>query len=308
MMRLPVYDVVDPVPPMTAVCPTYTLPTISAPLIIDATTQPGYVAGTPLVQLDGYNGNDVGAGDGVDGLLITDGGSTVKGLWIHGWGRHGINLRTNGGNTIQANWIGDVEDANDDLGTNGDPWLPNTNDGVFVDGTSGNHIGGTTVEARNVISGNGGMGSSPGYGVTISGASASGNVVEGNYIGTNASGTLDRGNTEAGVYINGGPTNTVGGITLTTPDGPCTGACNVISGTNGGGVQIAGTGATGNLVAGNFIGTTADGLAARGNSGNGVYINGAPGNTIGGTSAAARNVISRTDPASRSAAPPQRTT
>ena len=290
-----IYDLFTPpvVPPITAICPTYTLPTISAPLIIDATTQPGYATGTPIVQLDGYNGNDVGAGAGVDGLLITAGGSTVKGLWIHGWGRYGINLRTNGGNTVQANWIGDVEDANDDLGASGDPWMPNMNDGIFVDSTSGNHIGGTTVEARNVISGNGGIGSSPGYGVTISGASASGNVVDGNYIGTDAAGTLDRGNTKAGVYINGAPTNTVGGTTGTTPDGPCSGACNVISGNNGGGVEIAGAAATGNLVAGNFIGTAADGLAARANLGSGVYINSASSNTVGGTSAAARNVISK---------------
>ena len=175
-----IYDLFNPpvTPPITAICPTYTLPTISAPLIIDGTkygdAPGGYTPGT--VQLDGYNGNDVGAGAGVDGLLITGGGSTVKGLWIHGWGRYGINLRTNGGNTVQANWIGDVEDANDDLGATGDPWVPNMNDGVFIDNTSGNHVGGATEDARNVISGNGGVGSpaSIGYGVTISGASRDG--------------------------------------------------------------------------------------------------------------------------------------
>ena len=129
--------------------------------------------------------------------------------------------------------------------------------------------------------------------VTIYGASASGNVVEGNYIGTNAAGALDEGNNKSGVYINGAPNNTVGGTTGTTPGGPCTGSCNVISGNNTNGVEIYGVAATGNVVYGNFIGTTADGLVARGNSGNGVYINGASSNTVGNASASGRNVISK---------------
>ena len=293
-----IYDttVVPPAPttpPVTAICPPHPLPSISAPIIIDGKTQPGYTTGTPIIELDGHNGNDVGVGAGVDGLIITAGGSTVKGLWIHGFGRYGIDLRTIGGNHIEANWIGDIEDANDDVT---DPWWPNMNDGIFVYNIPGNFIGGTTSDKRNVISGNGGIGTSPGYGVTISGGSASGNLVQGNYIGTDPSGTLDRGNTKAGVYINGAPNNnntTVGGTTGTTPGGPCSGACNLISGNTGGGVEIAGATATGNVVEGNFIGTTADGLAARGNSGSGVYVNGAPSNTIGGTSTAARNVISK---------------
>jgi len=295
-----IYDVAV-TPPITAICPTYTLPTISAPVFIDGTTQPDYVTGTPVIQLDGWNGNSIGAGAGVDGLLVTAGGSTVKGLWIHGFGRYAIDLRTLGGNYVQANWIGDVEDANDDV--DDDPWIPNVNDGIFIDNISGNTVGGTAgttpggpcTGACNVISGNGGVGSpaSSGYGVTISGASASGNVVEGNYIGTDAAGAADRGNSKSGVYINGAPNNTVGGTTDTTPGGPCSGACNLISGNTGGGVEIAGAAATGNVVKGNFVGTTADGLAARNNSSNGVYINGASNNTVGGTVAAARNVISK---------------
>src|SRR5947209_487632 len=46
------------------------LPTISDPLTIDGTTQPGY-AGTPLVELSGY------------GLSISAGSSTIRGLVIH---------------------------------------------------------------------------------------------------------------------------------------------------------------------------------------------------------------------------------
>jgi hypothetical protein len=57
-------------------------------------------------------------------------------------------------------------------------------------------------------------------------------------------------------------------------------------------IRIQGSGATGNRVAGNFIGTDATGTQDPGNAGVGVYVEDAPGNTIGGTAVAARNVIS----------------
>ena len=65
----------------------------------------------------------------------------------------------------------------------------------------------------------------------------------------------------------------------------------MISGNNVG-LLIIGTAATGNQVLGNFIGTDITGTLDLGNSQEGVRIDNAPGNTIGGTTAAARNVIS----------------
>jgi titin len=65
---------------------------------------------------------------------------------------------------------------------------------------------------------------------------------------------------------------------------------NVLSG-NLVGVVIAGVTASGNLVQGNLIGTDLSGTRPVGNS-VGVYINGAPGNVIGGGAASARNVVS----------------
>jgi hypothetical protein len=50
-----------------------------------------------------------------------------------------------------------------------------------------------------------------------------------------------------------------------------------------------------NVIEGNFIGTDATGTMALSNTGRGVFINGASKNTIGGTVAAARNVISGND-------------
>jgi CSLREA domain-containing protein len=57
-------------------------------------------------------------------------------------------------------------------------------------------------------------------------------------------------------------------------------------------IRISGSGATGNRVAGNYIGTDASGTQDLGNAGVGVYVSDAPNNTIGGTAVAARNVIS----------------
>jgi titin len=68
------------------------------------------------------------------------------------------------------------------------------------------------------------------------------------------------------------------------------------SGLNGDGIQIDGAGATGNLIAGCYVGTNATGNAAVGNGDEGIVIwHGASGNTIGGNTAADRNVISGND-------------
>src|SRR6266542_7047742 len=57
---------------LQTIAPLSALPTITDPVIIDGTTQPGY-AGAPLIELNGAN-----AGSGADGLSITAGNSTVS--------------------------------------------------------------------------------------------------------------------------------------------------------------------------------------------------------------------------------------
>ena len=149
--------------------------------------------------------------------------------------------------------------------------------GIAIQGSPSNVIGGTKAPERNVISGNG-------AGIVIVGAPSMGNVVTGNYIGTDAAGTSAMGNLEGGVEIISASDNIIGG---TTPA-----ERNVISGNGGNGVAISGSGATGNMVEGNYIGTDAAGTADLGNAFAGVFVGSAPNNTIGGNTAAERNVIS----------------
>jgi hypothetical protein len=145
-------------------------------------------------------------------------------------------------------------------------------------------IGGTTVGARNLVSGN------QGNGVTIDLFSYS--VVEGNYIGTDATGTKALGNAADGVEITDGSfNNTMGGTVA--------GAGNLISGNRQNGILIAedpsGRGAGPNLVQGNLIGTNSTGNAALGNGANGVELRGqgdVERNVIGGATSGAGNVIS----------------
>src|SRR5262249_9461686 len=62
---------------------------------------------------------------------------------------------------------------------------------------------------------------------------------------------------------------------------------------SGDGVLITGSGATGNVIAGDYIGTDFSGTIALGNGNDGVHIqNGAGNNTIGGTTPGTRNITS----------------
>ena len=88
-----------------------------------------------------------GARAGVNGLTITAGNSMVQGLVIDHFGGAGIELIGGGNNVIQ----------NNDIGTDltGNVGAGNMGDGVLINGSPNNTIGGTSTTARNVISDNG---------------------------------------------------------------------------------------------------------------------------------------------------------
>jgi hypothetical protein len=237
------------------------LPAVTDPVLLDGTTQPGF-AGRPLIELDG-----TAAGVGADGLVITAGASTVKGLVINRFQGSGILLRTGGGNRIEGNYLG--------TDTTGTGALGNLR-GVDIDGSANNTVGGTTPPSRNLISGN------TQAGVAILNPGATGNLIAGNYIGTDASGTEALGNGRYGIVLDfSDGANTIGGTTV--------GARNIISGNGHSGVFIYAE--IGDVVVGNYIGTDVTGTGALGNSQAGVLSTGNIGIRIGGPGPGEGNVI-----------------
>ena len=98
-------------------------------------------------------------------------------------------------------------------------------------------------------------------------------MLQGNFIGTNSTGGTTIPNGIGVVIDNGASNNTIGGTTAS--------AANVIAASTTAGVSISGLLSTGNLVAGDFIGTNSTNINLA--NAEGVAIDGAIGNTIGGT-------------------------
>ncbi len=241
-------------------------------------------------------GNDIGTDQSAYGALPNSIGIAVFGSnntiggpdlnrfsnQISGNSSDGV-LITGTGNQVLSNYIG----------TNifGDRALPNSN-GIEILG-SDNTIGGSASGAGNLISGNGRVGTTPpnfyntGDGVLIA-SSASGTQVLGNSIGVNAAGTASLNNSGTGIEI-AGFKNIVGGTAA--------GDRNIISGngtntqdTQSGSDVLIDSGASGNVVLGNYVGTNAAGTAGV-SSVTGIEVDGSS-NTVGGAAPGAGNLIS----------------
>ena len=268
------------------IAPTSALPNVTGATTIDGSTQPGASCGPTRNLLIAISGASAGAG--ASGLNIAAAGFTIRGLAIHSFVQHGIFLNTNGAadnGVIECNHIGTDLTGTSDLGNAGIGI-------VFSPGTANNRIGtnadGTNDSAeRNIISGNGQTG------VSIAYVGTTGNVVAGNYIGTDVNGTAALGNTGSGIVLDVSATNNRIG---TNGDGVNDAAeRNIISSNAAHGLSI---GSSGNLIAGNYIGTDVNGTVDLGNTQNGVnFAAGATNNRVGtdgnGTGdAAERNLIS----------------
>ena len=173
-------------------------------------------------------------------------------------------------NLIEGNFIG-----TDVSGTSA---VPNGWTGLTLfSGATSNTIGGTSLAARNILSGN------SSYGMVVSDPGTGENLIEGNYFGLSADGTAPLPN-YTGVLISSSATNnTLGGVSAA--------ARNIVSGNNGSGIEISYSAAA-NFIQGNYIGTDPTGASAVANGGEGIYMHdGASGNCIGGAVAGAGNVI-----------------
>jgi len=238
--------------------PASALPDISGKVYIDGWSQPGY-ADDPVV-IDGSL-----AGEYADGFHLTADSCTIRGLVIQRWGYSGIRAYISHYHLFIGNHVGVGADGVTDQGNE---------IGVNIQSGIGCTIGGSLASDRNVISGNG-------VGVTIT-TDAINNKVLGNYIGLGADGRTAVPNDTYGVWVHGGCFGT-------TIGGAVAGAGNVISGNGSQGIWILDS--VNDQIRGNIIGLDHAGSAARGNGGSGIRTS-ATGIEIGGTTSAARNVIS----------------
>jgi hypothetical protein len=255
--------------------PVLSLPAITDTVTIDGTTQPGF-AGAPVIELSGANSVSNALGIGAPGTV-------VRGLVINGFNFGGIGIGSAGsGSRVEGCYIG--------TDVTGTVAVPNGGPGISI-GSSNNVIGGTTPAARNVISGNGSEGIEiEVFCCTGTTPSANGNVIEGNYIGLNAAGDAAIPNGREGVFIS--TSSSEGTVANNVVGGTEPGAGNVISGNKFDGLFIGSFQTTGTVVKGNFIGTDATGSLSIPNSGDGLRVDLARNNVVGGSEPGARNVIS----------------
>ncbi len=277
----------------------FALPPINATVTIDGYTQPGASPNTLatggnaaiLIQIDGSLATTPG-GTGLS--PFDDVGSVYRGMDFTGWTNPYVSGGTaSGAEGIEANGVGDFIEGNyfgtdptGSLSTN-----PTTSTsygnriGVFVDNgpennAGGNIIGGTTPEARNILSNN------EVGGILFLSIAYEGQA-QGNFIGLDHTGAAALPNTDDGVGSNG-PTIVIGGIA------PNSG--NVISQntTDIDFNDITNGGVAANSFAwGNLIGTDSTGTIIFSPAGTGASVTfGANDETFGGTTPAARNVIS----------------
>ena len=184
------------------ISPASVLPTVTEQVTIDGYTQPGAHPNTLAVGNDAalkiqLNGTNVGN----NGLEISNSSSSViKGLVINRFGLAGIAVGGDSvANRIEGNFIGTNAAGTLDRG--------NATDAVAIfDGPSETVVGGTTLAARNVLSGNGDTG--------VFTINSNANRIQGNYVGTDKGGTKDLGNEDGGLFINNAQDTIVGGNTV----------------------------------------------------------------------------------------------
>jgi parallel beta-helix repeat protein len=212
------------------------------------------------------------------GLVLASSGNTIRGLIINNCPGNGIMIVGPGlpgvtaaeNNVIAGNHIGTNKTASTEQG--------NGLDGVFIGwGARNNLVGGVALASRNVISGNGWSG------VELHGVNTQGNFVSGNYIGATGSGLSALQNDLDGVRIYGGAHHNV------------VGSHNLLSGNGNYGLRLSGALTANNQVTGNYIGVNHWGLGGIPNAAGVVVTEGASDNTIGGSVAGERNVISSND-------------
>lgn len=259
-------------------------------LTISGRTQNGF-SGTPLIEL---NGEQAGI---ANGLHIGGGDVTVRAITINRFQGHGIHVQvadplangsTRASLTVEGCWIGLTADGLSAAG--------NTGSGISLNqdnGSAYSRIGGWGSEDGNVISGNGGSGisftardSADYYEFTASGV-----VMEQNFVGTNRHGLARVPNGGNGIDVTWESNYDQWPAGSVIIGGPGTSRRNVISGNRGHGLQVYTSGKLDALVMGNIVGLGSDGQTLLGNDGSGIAaLN--ENVVVGGKNHGERNVIS----------------
>ena len=232
------------------------MPQIVDPVVLDGTTQSAgrvEIVDTKIAVL-------------TRGLELSADNSVLSGLAISNFSGGSILLESANSSFVRNCYLGTNAAGTAAKGTGSGPAIR------VVNGFA-NTIGGLASDQRNVLGG------SSSIGIHIE--TGDDNIVVNNHVGVDIVGTSDLGSSNVGILIST-PGNTVGGTTVLHR--------NVISGNTNSGIEINGN-ATQTVVQGNFIGLNANGTAKLANGTHGVRVR-APDNTIGGTTAGSRNIIS----------------
>jgi parallel beta-helix repeat protein len=236
------------------------------------------------------------SGNAFNGIEILTNGNVVEGNYVGtdasgtvaiGNGQEGIGLEESAGENViggSSPGAGNVSSGNAHCGV----WVAGSGNlvqgnylGTDVTGTMllGNAQDGVSVGRNSVVGENriiGNLAAGNGNGVAI--RSSNDNVIQGNWLERNSMSGLTVTLMFAGHISTG---NLLGGT------GP--GEGNVISG-NQSGISLSRVAQT--TIQGNLVGTDASGSAAFGNGFQGILVDGSSDTLIGGTTAAARNVVS----------------
>ncbi|MBS0657679.1 MAG: right-handed parallel beta-helix repeat-containing protein [Verrucomicrobia bacterium] len=248
------------------IAPLTPLPTVSgAALVLDATTQPGYAVGAPVVELSGENLSGANARGLSFSNLSGASPSAVRGFIINRFESSGIHLLDCRDIAIEACFIG-----TDASGTQARPNYEGIVAQFAASASQGIKIGGGTAATRNVISGNQFLGLDFFGGDTHS--------IRGNYIGVDKTGQVALPNGFGAQLL----------IFGSTIGGPTAAEGNVISGNTSGGLFVDSSGHT---IQNNLIGVAADRVTAMGNGREGLRIGNALGLAIVGNHLVRDNLI-----------------
>lgn len=237
-------------------------------ITIDGTTQTANQGDTnplgPEIYLNGNN-NTIN----YCFSIINASGTVIKGLTISGF-KYGIQIygpsATN--SIITGNYIGTDPTGSTAVGN----YI-----GVEVlSGANYTTVGGPSVATRNVISGNEHIG--------IRLLDVRYCTVIGNYVGVDRTGTVAVKNYDGISLEAAAKFNIIGGTNVNER--------NIVSGNEAYGIPIFGTGAEGNIIIGNYIGTDITGTLAIPNTYGVLFDDGSYRNILGGNTVAERNILS----------------